>query len=172
MEVCCLMRSRLRLIDVLKMKCLVGFVIVCCWESGGGVQISVKSCKYLLKTLKEVRSELFQFRNKCVIAGGNWTGSNSSLTHTPSVANCIQRLVVMTAVGMAEYIGCGRPSPPWLMDIIDMSCEWSGRSCVCVMCSSMVFIMVENSPLKAPSQQYQLLGRPLVMLVYTSDVNR
>ena len=47
---CCLMRSRLRLIDVLKMKCLVGFVIVCCWESGGGVQISVKSCKYLLKT--------------------------------------------------------------------------------------------------------------------------
>ena len=78
----------------------------------------------------------------------------------------------MTAVGMAEYIGCGRPSPPWLMDIMDISWEWSGRCCVCVMCSSMVFIMVENSPLKAPSQQYQLLGRPLVMFVYTSEVNR
>ena len=73
---------------VLKMKCLVGFVIVCCWESGGGVQISVKSCKYLLKTLKEVRSELFQFRNKCVIAGGNWTGSNWSCRCVCCAVSC------------------------------------------------------------------------------------
>eukprot|EP00956_Cyclotella_meneghiniana_P042295 scaffold248408_cov103-Cyclotella_meneghiniana.AAC.6 len=31
-----------------------------------------------------------------------------------------ERFVVKTAVGIAEYIGWGRPSPPWLMGIIDI----------------------------------------------------
>lgn len=55
-----------------------------------------------------------------LIAGGSCTGSISPLTQTPSVANWIQRFVVKTAVGIAEYIGWGRPSPPWLMGIIDI----------------------------------------------------
>ena len=55
------MRSRLRLMDVLNMKCLVGFRMGCCCDSGG-VHISVNSCKYLLKTLKqEVRLEVFHY---------------------------------------------------------------------------------------------------------------
>ena len=54
-------RSRLRLMNVLNMKCLVGFRMSCCCDSGG-VHISVNSCKYLLKTLKqEVRMEVFHF---------------------------------------------------------------------------------------------------------------
>ena len=57
---CCLMRARLRLMEVLKMKCLAGFWIDCCCDLSGGMQISAKSksCKYLLKTLKEVRLRL------------------------------------------------------------------------------------------------------------------
>ena len=80
MELCCLMRARLRLMDVLNIKCLVGFWMGCCCDSVGVVHISVKSCKYLLKTSKEVRLEVIQFLNRCVIASGSCTGSSSSLT--------------------------------------------------------------------------------------------
>ena len=38
---------------------------------------------------------------------------NSSLIQTPSVANCMHRLVVTIAVGMTDCIdGWGRPRPP------------------------------------------------------------
>ena len=46
-------KSRQRLMDVLTMKRWVGFVINVCWVSGGGVHVSTKSDRYLLKTLKE-----------------------------------------------------------------------------------------------------------------------
>ena len=43
---------------------------------------------------------------------------------------------------------------------------------VCVTCSRMILIISVNSPLKAPSQQNQLLGRPLAQFVYKSDAKR
>eukprot|EP00956_Cyclotella_meneghiniana_P020630 scaffold36669_cov49-Cyclotella_meneghiniana.AAC.6 len=38
--------------------------------------------------------------------------ANSSLIQTPSVANCMHRLVVTMAVGIADCIGWGSPRPP------------------------------------------------------------
>ena len=144
------------------MKCWVASVMGVCWVSGGGVHVSIKSGKYLLKTLKGVRLDVFQLLCREVIDWGNDTGANSSLIQTPSVANCMHRLVVIMAVGMADCIGWGSPRPPCLIDIVAISCEWRGMSLVCVTCSMIMLIISVNSPLKAPSQQNQLFGRPLV----------
>ena len=126
------------------------------------MQMVTKSARYLLKTLKGVRLEDFQSLCREVMERGKITGAKSSLIQTPSVANWMHRLVVMMAVGMADCMGWGSPRPPCLMDIVAISCEWSGMSLVCVTCSRMVLIISVNSPLKAPSQQNQLLGRPFV----------
>ena len=83
----------------------------------------------------------------------------------------MHRLVVIMAVGMADCIGWGRPRPPCLMDMVAISCEWKGMLLVCVTCSRMILIISVNSPLKAPSQQNQLSGRPLEQFVYKSDAN-
>ena len=43
---------------------------------------------------------------------------------------------------------------------------------VCVTCSRIMLFISVNSPLKAPSQQNQLLGNPFKQFVYRSDAKR
>ena len=58
----------------------------------------------MLKIRKEVRVEVFQLLCRHTIDDGSTTGANSSLIHTPSVANRIQLLFVTMAAGIADRI--------------------------------------------------------------------